>query len=214
MKRTLSSGEPQPEASERELLDLAYRALTLKDTPRSGWLLREVRDPESVADHSWSTALLCLLFASLAGVDRDRAVSIAVLHDLAEVETGDIAARVDERDRTVSVTEKSRLEHLAIANLLPDAAGALGELWHEYEQRASDVAVFVRDMNLIDMCLQVLCYAEQRRAPTGQDAAGRHLEEFFESARRNISTPLGKRLLSQVEARHRSLHGAEPGPLS
>lgn len=189
-----------------ELLDLAYRSLALKDVPRTGWVLRGVTNPESVADHSWGTALLCLLFAPSAGVDRDRAVSMAVVHDLAEVETGDIAALVDESDRTVSPAEKSRLEHAAIESLIPTAADSLRALWDDYEQRSSDLASFVRDMNLLDMCMQALFYEEAGR--------GKDLEEFFESARRNVSTPLGTRLFSMVEARYRAARGSGSGPLS
>ncbi len=198
-------------------MELAYRSLALKDERRSGWVLRKVVDPESVADHSWGTALLCLLFAPLAGVDRDRAVSMAVLHDLAEVEIGDIAARADERDREISVTEKSRLEHAAIQGLIPPAAAELRGMWLEYEQRATDVAAFVRDMNLVDMCLQALGYEERGRVSEGAAGTGTEHEplgEFFESARRNLSTPLGIRLFTQVEARYRASRSGEPGPLS
>lgn len=197
-----------------ELLDLAYRSLALKDVPRAGWVLRGVTNPESVADHSWGTALLCLLFAPAAGVDRDRAVSMALLHDLPEVETGDIAALIDERQRTIGPAEKSRLEHAAIEDLIPTAASSLRALWDDYEQRSSDVASFVRDMNLLDMCLQALFYEEAGRASAGAATEGGRLEEFFESARRNVSTPLGTRLFSMVEARYRAARGGGSGPLS
>ena len=35
-----------------------YEAGTLKQTKRTGWWMAGVRDPESVAEHSWRTALL------------------------------------------------------------------------------------------------------------------------------------------------------------
>ena len=65
---------------------LAYllRAYRLKEQVRTGWTLRGVTPAESVADHAWGTALLCLLFADEAGVDRAEATEIALVHDLAE----------------------------------------------------------------------------------------------------------------------------------
>ena len=80
-----------------ERLRCAYAALPLKDQPRTGWVQHGVGGAESVAAHSWGTAYLCLLFAEVAGVDRAKAVEIAVLHDLAEARTGDVAARLARR---------------------------------------------------------------------------------------------------------------------
>jgi 5'-deoxynucleotidase YfbR-like HD superfamily hydrolase len=34
---------------------------SLKDTPRRGWLLRNVPNPESVSDHMWRMAVMCLM---------------------------------------------------------------------------------------------------------------------------------------------------------
>lgn len=77
----------------------------LKDVARSGWVLRGIERPESVADHSWGTAYLCLLLAP-AGIDRERSVAMALVHDLAEVETGDIPRRVAREAQPVSPEEK------------------------------------------------------------------------------------------------------------
>ncbi|HUZ18272.1 MAG TPA: HD domain-containing protein, partial [Spirochaetia bacterium] len=49
-------------------IDALLRIYGLKDEPRAGWVLRGIRDPESVADHSWGSALLCHLYAAEAGV--------------------------------------------------------------------------------------------------------------------------------------------------
>jgi len=51
------------------MIGLALEAYRLKDTVRAGWVLRGIRDPESVADHSWGTALLCMIYGPSAGID-------------------------------------------------------------------------------------------------------------------------------------------------
>lgn len=185
-----------------ERLALAYAAYRLKDEPRVGWVMHGVAGPESVAAHSWGTAYLCLLFAADAGVDLGRALAIALVHDLAEATTGDFAARAAATDRPVSEAEKARLERDAIADLLPPRQAALHELWRAYEDRADPAARFVRDMNLIDMCLQALLYEREARydadVQVPSEGGHRHLDEFFLSAEWRLEGKVAKRLFGSV----------------
>lgn len=41
-------------------------------TKRAGWVIRGVRDPESVADHMYRMSVMALISAELPGVDRER----------------------------------------------------------------------------------------------------------------------------------------------
>ena len=197
---------PRLNREELQRLESAYDALALKDQARRGWVQHGVVAPETVAAHSWGTAYLCLLFADAAGVNRDHAVAIAVLHDLAEAETGDFAARLHGGDREVSEAEKSRLEENAITKLLPAELTPLRDLWQQYETHANPAARFVRDMNLIDMCLQALRYELLRRydASVVVPSAGghRHLDEFFLGAERRLQGALAKRLLAEIHDRY------------
>lgn len=189
-------------------LALAQAAFRLKDEPRGGWLLRGVRDPESVADHSWGTAFLCLLYAADAGVDSSEAVTLALVHDLAEAVTGDVVARADTADREVSEDTKAELEARAIEQLLQQDFKDLRSHWQSYEDRSDAVALFVRDMNLIDMCMQAVIYQEQHRydaeVVTPSKGGFTHLDEFFASAVGRLSTPLGRRLFEALEVRYRA----------
>lgn len=75
----------------RDLMDL-------KRTPRSGWLRAGVVGPESVADHSFATALLAWQLArEQSGVDPAKVLLMALLHDYHEARLGDIPAPVKER---------------------------------------------------------------------------------------------------------------------
>lgn len=170
--------------------------------------MRSVRSPESVADHSWGTALLCMLFSADAGVDEHEALRIAIVHDLAEAEIGDIAARERPEDRDVSIAEKARLELAAMDALLDGEHEGIRDAWQRYEDRASDAAIFVRDMNLIDMCLQALFYErEERYRPSARDEG--ILDEFFRSAEARLSTEVGRRLFAGVEKAYRDARTLE-----
>lgn len=190
-------------------LELAITAYSLKEEARAGWVLRGVSEPESVAAHSWGTALLCLLFAKEAGVDAERAAAIAVVHDLAESITGDVVARADPADRDISERKKATLEASAMASLLPTGAEHVADvrrLWQDYEDRSDAAARFARDMNLLDMCLQAAHYERERRYDPQFVVPSRgnfeHLDEFFVSAERRLESDVARRLFAIVKARY------------
>ncbi|WP_328471587.1 HD domain-containing protein [Actinoplanes sp. NBC_00393] len=74
----------------RGAADFFYEAGVLKRTPRSGWALARMANRESVADHSFRTALIAMTMATMAGADPDRAATLALLHDLPEARLGDM----------------------------------------------------------------------------------------------------------------------------
>jgi putative hydrolase of HD superfamily len=73
--------------------DVLIEALALKALPRAGWLRAGVQKPESVAAHSWGVAWLVANLCP-AELNREKALMIALVHDLAEVRVGDITPHV------------------------------------------------------------------------------------------------------------------------
>ena len=73
----------------REFLDILHVAERLKDTLRHSTTTSG--RAESVAEHSWRTALMALLLApEFPAVDMDRVIRMCLIHDLGECFTGDI----------------------------------------------------------------------------------------------------------------------------
>lgn len=208
---------PPTQATQDSDLDLLLTAYRLKDAERTGWVLRGITRPESVADHSWGTALLCLLFAAREGVDVDRAVRIALVHDLAEAITGDVAARADPGAQAITREEKARREEAAMAQLsgalargAPDAPDVRA-LWQEYEDAATHASRFVRDMNLVDMVLQAVIYEEGRRYDPARNRAAfpdfERLDEFFATSGPRLGTRTGRALWETVRVRYERVRG-------
>lgn len=195
------------------MIDALIQAYRLKDETRTGWQLRGIRDPESVADHSWGTAYLALVYADNAGVDRARAVEIAIVHDLAEALTGDVATRVTDMNNRLLLDEKRRNEYEAVVRLTaryePQQADRVRSLWDEYEASESPEALFVRDMNLIDMCIQAFVYEREgrydRTVPNESFPDFQALDEFFATTRPRITTSFGERLFLDVSRRYETL---------
>lgn len=173
-----------------DLLHFFLLAGRLKQTPRAGWPLRGVADPESVADHSFRLALLALVLAPRADepLDRERCVAMALVHDLAECLVGDITPFDG-----VPAEEKQRREAEAMRHLAERAGDPhLLELWREYDAAATPEARFVKELDKLETVIQA---AEYERAGAA-DAAG--LQEFWEGAERRLASPLARALLEAL----------------
>lgn len=184
-------------------IEALARAFALKDERRTGWELRGISDPETVAGHSWGVSLLCLVYGPQGTIDVDRALRLAVVHDLAEAETGDVATRVDPETQAVSTAEKETREREAMADLA--APFEFLPLWEEYEARETAEARFVKDMDLIDMCLQALVYEREERYEKGESNEFEQfsdLDEFFATAEPRLTTEVGKELFSEIRGRY------------
>ena len=200
-------------------LDAVLSALALKDERRTGWQLRGVDEPETVAGHTWGVAYLCLLYAERAGVDPDRAVRLAVVHDLAEAETGDEPTRADSTAEKPDADRKEARERAAITELLgpfehedgddtPLPGTSIRAAWEEYEVRSTPEAQFVKDMDLVDMCFQALYYErEGRYDPTENRPAFQEydrLDEFFATAEPRLRTDVGRALYDAIHERYQA----------
>jgi putative hydrolase of HD superfamily len=170
------------------LAALADAAGNLKRVRRKGWVDRGVPDAESVADHSYRLALLAWAVARERGLDADRALKVALLHDLAEAEIGDETpfdaaladaaafdrARFDQpapRDDASRAAKHAR-ERAAVDRLaarLPAAiADELRGLTADYDAQASPEARLVKQLDRVETMLQAEEYAaEQPGLPIG-----------------------------------------------
>jgi putative hydrolase of HD superfamily len=209
-------GDPSNEGStsgEGDDLDAVLEALSLKDETRTGWQLRGVAAPESVADHSWGVSLLCLLYGPRAGVDVDRALRLAVVHDVAEARTGDVPTRVDPNAPSPDPEAKERRERAALKSLLAPFDDGLRDVWEEYESRETPEARFVKDMDLVDMCAQAVRYEREGRydpdADDGAFEAYDHLDEFFATAAPRVRTDVGRDLFERLRSRYEAVRDAE-----
>lgn len=99
-----------------QLLAFLRRIETLKTNPRHAYTAGGMR--ETVAAHSWRTALLAMLLApEFPELDMNKVIRMCLIHDLGEAVTGDIPA-FEKTD------EHRSQERLALAQLVDTAPAA------------------------------------------------------------------------------------------
>ncbi|KAK3542355.1 hypothetical protein QTP86_025934 [Hemibagrus guttatus] len=175
----------------------------LKRVPRTGWVYRKVKQPESVSDHMYRMAMMALTLQD-PSVNRERCMKLALVHDLAECIVGDIAPADN-----ISKAEKHRREKEAMVRitglLTEDLRKELYQLWEEYENQSTHEAKVVKELDQLEMILQAHEYEQLERNP------GR-LQEFFDSTEGRFYHPEVVALvksLNEERARHMTKTASE-----
>ncbi len=102
--------EKIPDQSLRNVLKFLEISGILKRTPRTGWVDVGIYEPESVADHTFRTAILCMLYADIEGLDTLKMLRLALIHDLPESMVGDLTP-TQKNDQTKQKEENARTPH-------------------------------------------------------------------------------------------------------
>ncbi|XP_074570345.1 uncharacterized protein LOC141826921 [Curcuma longa] len=190
-----SNGDPPHSASPAaasSIIDFLTLCHRLKTTKRKGWIKHGIDHPESIADHMYRMALMSLVAGEIPGVDRERCIKIAIVHDIAEAIVGDITP-----SDGIPKAEKSRREQEALDEMCRILGGGLmadeiQELWQEYENNSSTEASLVKDFDKVEMILQALEYETEH---------GKILDEFFISTAGKFQTDVGKSWAAEVVSR-------------
>jgi len=148
--------------------------LVLDDLPRTGWILRGVPRPESVAGHVLGTAFVALALGPRVEppLDMRGVLTMALVHDVPEAATGDLPRRAGAwlpggaKREMEAAAAREVLEHLSL-----DAHAA----FESYAASATREARFVRLCDKLQLGVRLLGY---------QRAGQRGLEEFAANLRR------------------------------
>jgi putative hydrolase of HD superfamily len=130
--------------NEADRLKSVLRATTLCDGSR----------PENSGEHSWHLALYALTLADHAppGVSIDRVIRMLLLHDLVEIDVGDVPIHSQNGTAHAS-TETQAAESRAadrIFGLLPaDLRDSFRTLWEEFESAQTPDASFAKSLDRV-----------------------------------------------------------------
>lgn len=164
---------------DNDILSFYMKYNHLKNIYRQGWLkvrigLEHKDKCESVADHSFSVALLALTIIEKNKIDIDtfKCIKIAIIHELGEVYAGDITPYDNVTKEEKHIKEKEAILEV-LSNL--DEDNDFLELWEEFERAESPEAKFIKNIDQLEFLLQACAY--------GYDA------QYFEKSISKINNP-------------------------
>ncbi len=135
-----------------------FEAGMLKRVARSGWWVEKVKNPESVADHSFRTALVAFMLAKMEGRDDESANRIctaAVFHDMHETRLLDlnkITARYIRVDRS--------LERKVERDQIQGMDGALKDALLSTLRLSDEEEAILKDADYLECAFQAKEYAD------------------------------------------------------
>lgn len=176
-----------------EFLKFVHFVEKLKNIKRSGWKRVKIPHPESVADHSFSVAMLAMTLASKAQINQEKAIKMALIHDLGEAITGDIVTISPDGDKTLpNLQDKLLAEDKAVKEiiaLLDDKEEYL-KLYNEFKKNETPLANFVNELDKLELGLQANEYEKKYAIP---------LEEFMVTTRLAIKNPILKEIVAELD---------------
>ena len=172
------------------ILEFLQTVVNLKKIPRQGWIDKlDLKEPESVADHTYSLAMLAMIISDLGNYDSEKVIKMALLHDLAESKIGDFTP--DEIEKS----EKEKIENKAFKEILSSLPDSLGKqyqvIWEEYVENKSKESQLLHQLDKLEMALQARIYEKQGYSKT-------KLETFFQTAESEIKDSDLKELFRQI----------------
>jgi len=171
----------------KDTLRFLFELGQLKKTKRSGWWLAGIKDPETIAEHSFRSAIVARIIAEKEGADADKVTLMMLYHDVPESRINDLhklGARYIDTDESENRCIKEQVENLP--DYLKDEI--LG-LFMEMKERKTKEAKVARDADLIECALQAKEYLD-----TGYPEC----QDWLDNISKVLLTGTGKAMLKEI----------------
>jgi putative hydrolase of HD superfamily len=145
-------------AGTKRVINFFSEAGMLKRVTRSGWWVLGVKDPETVAEHSFRCAVIGYALAKLEKVDPYRVLLMTLLNDLHEARTGDLH-KMSQRYFDFEKAEDGAFSE-QIAGLPSVFQKELAGIRREYRTQRSRESLIARDADILECLIQAKEYYE------------------------------------------------------
>jgi len=187
----------------------------LKNVKRKGISFYGVKYPDSATDHAFRMAIMVWLLGKNKRINHEKAIKIALLHDLCKIYTGDITPYdgllpKNKKDREEFVKKWRRLplsekkkrhddkykkEYAALKKILStlpeDLRKEIESLWTEYHKGVSHEARFVAQVDVVENLIEALeGWKQDNKFPT---------RPWWEHADEAVFEPALLDLLKEIE---------------
>jgi putative hydrolases of HD superfamily len=160
-----------------------YEMGQLKRVKRSGWWMAGITDPESVAEHSFRTAILGYILASLEGVGPQKTATMCLFHDTQEARVNDLH-KVAQRYIDLYKSESQALAE-QVERLPEGIAQEVLALMGDYEHAESLEARVAHDADRLECLVQAREYQAQGYAD---------VQDWIDGCRASLKTEAARNL--------------------
>jgi putative hydrolase of HD superfamily len=147
---------PEPELE--GMTNFLYEMGLLKRLPRTGWLIAGINSPESVAEHTFRTAIIGSLLATMEGADPAKTALLCLFHDTQESRIGDVPS-VGKGYVVTAPNQEVTADQ--VAGFPPGIGEAVRQVVEEYEAQESIEAQLARDADKLECLIQAREYEAQ-----------------------------------------------------
>ncbi len=171
-----------------------------KRLPRTGWVREKIKNPESIAEHSFRVGVLAMVLADKLLINKEKLMKMALIHDLGETSTGDIVwTRGELVDiKTREIKEKEELRSLIrLFSDIEDGEKFIKIFEEMINSSTKDAKIFWQ-IDKLEMALQAFEYEEEQ---------GVLLEEFFLNADLFIKDKILRDIFEEILNQRPNLKG-------
>ena len=162
----------------------------LKTIHREGWKENlQINYPESVADHSYSVSVMSMILADLEGLNTEKIIKMALLHDLAESIIGDITPNSMKNDD--KITKENQAMRTILTSLPNEIRKSYFKIWDEYQNNSSKESNLLHDIDKLEMAFQAKFYQES-------GIPNEKLVTFYNTAKMEIKNKNLRNILSNI----------------
>jgi putative hydrolases of HD superfamily len=149
---------PMPEPELEGLTNFLYEMGLLKRYKRSGWWIAGIDNPESIAEHSFRTAIIGYLLAVMEGADPAKTAALCLFHDTQETRIGDVPSVGKPYVVTAPNAEVTADQ---VAGFPAQVGQAVRQVVEEYEARETPEAQLAKDADKLECLIQAREYQAQ-----------------------------------------------------
>lgn len=143
----------------KEIINFFYEIGMLKRIKRSGWWAAGIKDPESVAEHSYRAAIIAYVIAKLENVNAEKAALICLFHDIGESRIGDLN-KINARYINSKEAEKKAIKD-QVSKLPENVKGNIISFFDEIEDKKTKEGIIAHDAEQLECAIQAKEYMEQ-----------------------------------------------------
>lgn len=171
-----------------KICDYIFELNVLKKFRHSGTKLAGVKEPDTIAEHAYRTAVIGYILAKAEKANAEKVMLICLMHDNAEARITDlhkVARRYVDTKKAEKTAYKEQLE-----NLPNELSSLFLKNFLEYEDQTTKEGIIARDADMMETAFQAKEYL---------DLGYKACQDWISNVEKCVTTATAKKLLKSMK---------------